>query len=96
MRFGAASPLAPQSLHCTTIGAGVMSSSAPSAMLPAAAMGKAWLSSAASIPDSIALWLPLIRGTLTMPTEQPSSATPAPTHKSAPVQAASSPRAIKA
>jgi hypothetical protein len=28
------------------------------------------------MPDSIALWLPLMRGTLTMPTEQPSSATP--------------------
>ena len=28
------------------------------------------------MPDSMALWLPLIRGTLTMPAAQPSSAPP--------------------
>ena len=32
--------------------------------------------SAASIPDFIALWDPLIRGTLTKPAEQPISAPP--------------------
>ncbi len=32
--------------------------------------------SAAALPDSIALWLPLIRGTFTRPTEQPSSTPP--------------------
>ena len=32
--------------------------------------------SAAALPDSMALWLPLMRGTLTMPAEQPSSAPP--------------------
>ena len=41
----------------------------PSAMAAAAA-------SAASIPESIALWLPLIRGTFTRPTPQPRIATP--------------------
>jgi hypothetical protein len=32
--------------------------------------------SAASIPDSIALWLPLMRGTFMNPAAQPSSAPP--------------------
>ncbi|TBY58942.1 hypothetical protein E0H39_28365 [Rhizobium leguminosarum bv. viciae] len=32
--------------------------------------------SAASMPDSTALWLPLMRGTLTRPAEQPISAPP--------------------
>ncbi|MNE67722.1 hypothetical protein D3C80_1633440 [compost metagenome] len=32
--------------------------------------------SAASMPDSTALWLPLMRGTLTKPAEQPISAPP--------------------
>ena len=32
--------------------------------------------SAASMPDSMALWLPLMRGTLTKPAEQPISAPP--------------------
>ena len=36
----------------------------------------AWAASAAAMPDSMALWLPLMRGTLTSPAEQPSSATP--------------------
>ena len=31
---------------------------------------------AASMPDSIALWLPLMRGTLTKPAAQPISAPP--------------------
>jgi hypothetical protein len=32
--------------------------------------------SAASMPDRMALWLPLMRGTLTKPAEQPISAPP--------------------
>ena len=39
------------------------------AMVSAAAFG-------AAMPDSMALWLPLMRGTLTNPAEQPSSARP--------------------
>ena len=34
------------------------------------------IASAAALPDSIALWLPLIRGTFTRPAVQPRSATP--------------------
>ena len=41
---------------------------------PAAIAAKA--ASAASMPDFIAVWLPLIRGTLTKPAEQPISAPP--------------------
>ena len=46
-----------------------LSASRPAAM--AAAMA-----SAASMPDFIAVWLPLMRGTLTKPAEQPASAPP--------------------
>ncbi|KQS85454.1 hypothetical protein ASG58_18670 [Rhizobium sp. Leaf383] len=41
----------------------------PAAIAPA-------IFSAAILPDSIALWLPLMRGTLTKPAEQPISAPP--------------------
>ena len=49
-----------------------MSSSPP--VLPATSASNA--ASAASMPLFIALWLPLMRGTLTKPAEQPISAPP--------------------